>query len=150
MQTYKFVGMMWLLYRRFDNLYNYTLCEENNQRFICLEKEFNNITIQSAAWMHYNLMQAAKIINNIYSVQLFLWITFYSMNVSFQIFFVFERFKHNMTVTFGFSWVAFVINCYDLFIIAASCHITSRKRTNFEVSKAKGPTLIFPSFILTY
>lgn len=81
--------------------------------------------------MHYNLMEAATMINNIYSVQFFIWIIFFSSLTVYQIFSLLETIKHSQTSIFGFNVISILVNCSALFIIALSCHSTSQKVSQF-------------------
>ncbi|XP_044007354.1 uncharacterized protein LOC122851909 [Aphidius gifuensis] len=130
MQFYKFVSIMWILYRRFNHLYKLTVRKDSNKQLFIgmMEKKLNDVKVEDAISMHYNLFTAAKKLNSLYSIELFLMVTGHMTNLVYQVHSLLERIKDNKVLTFGnYSWLGILFACFHLFIITASCHFTSWK-----------------------
>lgn len=155
-QFFKFCGIMWLLYRRFDHLHQLIIPKGNSENtdlfkfsnffklkellffyFIetmelsinTISKESIFITLEDVRWLHYNLTRAAENINNVYSIQLFFLTIIFSISIAYRI----ETIIHKLisgdfrSQAFEMHVESFMINCTFLFVMTMACHFTSRK-----------------------
>lgn len=77
-------------------------------------------------WMHSNLATAAEKINNVYSIQLLLWIFTFSFNVLSRIYTLFN-YQHNHRFVTARDALCAMGVFLNLIIIIFSCHMTSRR-----------------------
>ncbi|XP_008553159.1 uncharacterized protein LOC103575231 [Microplitis demolitor] len=135
MQIMKFIGMLLLLYQRFDHLDNVIL-QINNPRglSIIVYPERGIMNLQEIWWLHYLLVTAAEEVNRVYSTQLFFWITISFLNGLSRIY-TLTTMQAEQQLYFvirdSFSVTACAVN---LLIISALSHFTAAKANNIARS----------------
>ncbi|XP_034949609.1 uncharacterized protein [Chelonus insularis] len=125
MQILKFIGMLVLLYQRFQHL-DKLVVQRNNA--------IESMSLQDIRWLHHTLVTSAEEINTIYTTQLFVWISINSLNGLSRI--------YTLTTT-GYDQEIFIkirdsfsiIACsVNLFIISACSHFTAVRANNIGIS----------------
>lgn len=96
-----------------------------------INKSFCEIKLQHVWLMHYNLSTAAEKINNVYSIQLLLWIFSLSLNTLSRFYTVIEsdQEKKLLKIRDGICALGFFL-C--LMILIISCHVTSHRVSSTE------------------
>ncbi|KAF7988061.1 hypothetical protein HCN44_007555 [Aphidius gifuensis] len=76
LQILHFCGLILAIYQRFDHLNQLVLTEDNiGKKIQTISYISNGVGLQKAWWLHWNLAKATEIINQIWSLQLFLWLS---------------------------------------------------------------------------
>lgn len=84
----------------------------------------NSVGLQKAWWLHWNLSRALEIINQIWSIQLFVWI---SKLFLITIFKVYKFLDNSDKITTLYEGLGASIAFFHLCIVITSCHLASKQ-----------------------
>ncbi|XP_044575264.1 uncharacterized protein LOC123259062 [Cotesia glomerata] len=135
MQIMKFIGLLLLLYQRFNYLDQMILQSDVKRGLtVIVYPERGNMNLQEICWLHYLLVTASEEINSVYSTQLFFWITISFLNGLSRIYTLTTmqaEQKLYLVIRDSFSVVACAVN---LFAISAFSHFTAARANNIRKS----------------
>ncbi|KAF7993664.1 hypothetical protein HCN44_010259 [Aphidius gifuensis] len=130
MQILNFCGLMMMIYQRFDNLCYLIIQKESTKINIKIISHFlKNVGLRDVWRMHCSLAKAAEEINTIYSLQLFGWVFTFSLNALSRIYSIMTIDNNSDNCNFFIlrELVSAIGSFLNVFIIALSCHLISRR-----------------------